>query len=56
MESLTFGSECLDFRIALELITSVQYKLGMFGLPIDVPANAFCDNEDVYRNDMFSES
>ena len=28
----------------------------MFGIPIDGPANVFCDNESVYSNSTFYES
>ena len=28
----------------------------MFGIPLDGPANVFCDNEAVYRNAAFVES
>ena len=28
----------------------------MFGIPIEGPANVFCDNEAVYKNSSFAES
>ena len=56
VESSTFGSEFVALRIATELITSFQYKLRMFGIPLDGPANVFCDNEAVYQNSSFVES
>jgi len=31
-------------RIGLELVEVLQYKLRMFGVPIDGPASVFCDN------------
>jgi hypothetical protein len=31
-------------RIAIEIIEAMRYKLRMFGIPIDGPANVFCDN------------
>ena len=34
----------------MEMIKSLRYKLRMFGIPIDGPANVFCDNEAVYKN------
>ena len=35
VETSTFGSEFVAMRIAVELIESLQYKLRMFGIPID---------------------
>ena len=29
---------------------ALQYKLLMFGVPINVPACIFCDNKAVYKN------
>ena len=56
VESLTFGSEFVALRIATELITSFQYKLRMFGIPLDGHADVFCDNEAVYENSSFVKS
>ena len=28
----------------------------MMGIPLDVPANVFCDNESVFKNSAFPES
>jgi hypothetical protein len=50
VESSTFSSEFVALRIATELIISLRYKLRMFGVPINGPANVFCDNEAVYKN------
>ena len=56
VESSTFGSEFVALRVASELIISLRYKLRMFGIPVDGPANVFCDNESVYKNSSFAES
>ena len=56
VESSTFGSEFVALRIASELIVSLRYKLRMFGIPVEGPANVFCDNEAVYKNTAFAES
>jgi hypothetical protein len=37
-------------RQAIELIKSLRYKLRMFGIPVDGPADVFCDNESVFKN------
>jgi hypothetical protein len=55
IESSTYGSEFVALKIASELITSLRYKLRMFGIPIDGPANVFCDNESVYKNASIAE-
>jgi hypothetical protein len=36
-------------RQAIELVKSLQYKLRMFGIPVDGPADEFCDNELVFK-------
>jgi hypothetical protein len=36
--------------ICVELVESLRYKLRMFGIPIDGPANVFCDNNSVVIN------
>jgi hypothetical protein len=56
VESSTFGSEFVSMRTALELIEGLRYKLRMFGVPLDAPANVFCDNEAVVRNTTAPES
>ena len=36
--------------IATELLVSLIYKLRMFGIDIDGPADVFCDNQSVMEN------
>jgi hypothetical protein len=50
VESSTFGSEFIAMRIMVELLESMRYKLRMMGIPIDGPANVFCDNKSVVTN------
>ena len=50
VETSTFGAEFYALRTAVEMVKSLRYKLRMFGIPIDGPANVFCDNEAVYKN------
>jgi hypothetical protein len=50
IESSTFGSEFVALRVATEMIETFRYKLRMMGLPVDGPANTFCDNLSVVRN------
>jgi hypothetical protein len=53
---LTFGSEFIAAHIAVELIEALQYKLRMFGVPIDGPANVYCPNNGVVVNSARPES
>jgi len=50
VESSTFGSEIVALRQARDLIVALRYKLRMFGVPIDGPADVFCDNQGVVNN------
>ena len=56
VESSTFGAEFCAMRTAVEMIESLRYKLRMLGIPIDGPANVYCDNEAVYKNTSIPES
>jgi hypothetical protein len=56
VESSTFGSEIIALKNAIELIEGLRYKLRMFGIEIDGPADIFCDNEAVVRNCSTPES
>ncbi len=51
-----FGSELVALRICKELIVALRYKLHMFGVLIDGPANVFCDNHGVMKNVSILES
>jgi hypothetical protein len=53
---LTFGSEFVALRTAVELIIGLRYKLRMFGVHVDGPANVFCDNQGVVYNSTLPES
>jgi hypothetical protein len=70
VEAATFGSEfvalwiCKEMIVALhhklrickEMIMVLHYKLRMFGVPIEGPANVFCDNRGVIKNVSIPES
>jgi len=56
VETSTFGSEFVAMRIAKEMIVALRYKLRMFGVPIDGPANVLCDNQGVVKNTSIPES
>jgi hypothetical protein len=50
VEAATFGSEMVALQICKELIVAMPYKLRMFGVEIDGPANVFCDNHGIVKN------
>ena len=52
----TFGSKITAMKNAIELIEALCYKLRMFGIPIDGPANVFCNNKAVVKNCSTPES
>jgi hypothetical protein len=43
-------------RQAIELVKALRYKLRMFGIPVEGPADLFCDNESVFKNVSIPES
>ena len=47
MESSTFGSEFVALRIPVEQLEVPRCKSRMFGVPIDGPADVYCDNQSV---------
>jgi hypothetical protein len=50
VESSTFASEFIAMCIMVEMLEAMRYKLRMFGIPIDGPANVFCVNTSVMTN------
>jgi hypothetical protein len=56
VEATMFGSEFVALRICKELVVALCYKLWMFGVPINGPANVFCDNRGVVKNASTPES
>ena len=50
VETSTFGSKFITMKMAVEQIKSLQYKLRIFGVPLEGPKNVFCDNEGVFKN------
>ena len=56
VETSTFGSEYVALKTAVEMIEGLRYKLRMMGVPLDGPADVFCDNESVVTNTTKPES
>ena len=46
----------MSLIISSELIVPMLYNLHMIGIPINGPADLFCDDGVFYRNYMFAES
>jgi hypothetical protein len=55
-ESSAYGAELVALKIAGELVEGLRYKLRMMGVPIDGPANGFCDNAAVVLNTTIPSS
>ena len=55
-EASTFGAEFCSIKAGVEMVEALNYKLRMFGVPVDGSANVFCDNEAVYKNTITPES
>ena len=56
VESSSFGSEFVALRIDMELLVSLRYKMGMFGVLIDGPVYVFCDNSSMTNNVTLPQS
>ena len=56
VEAATFGSEFVALRICKELIVALRYKLRMFGVPLNGPADIFYENRGVVMNVSKPES
>ena len=50
MELSTFGSEFVAMRTVVEQIQALRLKLRWMGIPLDGPANIFCDNLSVVKS------
>jgi hypothetical protein len=55
-ESSTFGSEFVAMQIATERIKALQYKLRMFGIPIEGATNVLGDKESVVNSALKVEA
>jgi hypothetical protein len=55
VEAATFGSEMVALRICKELIVAIHYKLRMFGVEVDGPANVFCDNRGIPESTLMKK-
>ena len=56
VEDSSFGSEFIATRIVTETIEALMYKLRCFGIPVEDPAEVFCDNMSVVNNSSITTS
>ena len=56
VEKSIFGSEFTALKNEVKLVEALQYKLCMFGVPIEGATDVFFDNELVYQNVLTPES
>ena len=56
VETSTFGSEFVALRTARDVIIALRYKLRMFGVPLEGPAQVYSDNQGVVKNASIPES
>jgi hypothetical protein len=55
-ETSRFGSEFVPLRNVRDVIIALRYKLRMFGVPLEGPAQVYCDNQGVVKNTSILES
>lgn len=56
VETSTFGSEFVAMRVMRDMVIALRYKLRMFGVPLEGPAQVYCDNQGVVKNTSVPES
>ena len=56
VDSSSFGSEFIALQAAKDMVVALRYKLQMFWVPIDGPANVCCDNNGVVKNTTITQS
>ena len=56
VEANAFGAEFCAMKSLVEMIEALRYKLRMFGIPVEGPANTDCDNKAVTKNTTTPES
>ena len=56
VETSTISPEFCAMKVVVEVVEAFRYKLRMFGVPLDVADNVFCDNEAVYKNTVIPDT
>ena len=55
-ETSSFSSEFIAMKQCCEYLRGLRYKLMMMGIPVDLPAYIFADNQSVLANSTFTHS
>ena len=55
-ETSSFASEFIAMKQVCEYLRGLRYKLRMMGIPVDLPAYIFADNQSVLANSTFPPS
>ena len=50
VEASTFGAEFIAACTCLEAVEGLQFKLHMFGIPLEGLTDVMCDNNSVVNN------
>ena len=56
VEASSFRSEFVALRISTGMIEALRYKLRCFVIPVEGPAEVFCDNMSVVKNSSIPTS
>ena len=56
VEDSSFKLECVATRISTEMIEGLRYKLRCVEIPVEGPAEVFCDNMSVVKNSSIPTS
>ena len=56
IETSSFGAEFCAMNLCREYLRGLRYKLRMMGIPVDLPAYVFGDNQSVLANTSFPHS
>ena len=56
VEASSFGSDFFSLGISTEVIEALRYKLRCFGIPVEGPAEVFCNNMSVVKNSSITTS
>ena len=55
VEASSLVSEVCAMNAGVDIVEDLHYNLQMFVVPINVSANEFCDNDDVFKNTITPE-
>ena len=56
VEASAFGAEFIATHTCLEAVEGLQFKLRMFGIPVEGPTDMMCNNNSVVNNSQHPET